>query len=90
MSASFWSRVLRFLIYYLTRQATCVQRNNEKRLFKYCCSGKAMSITYCECVFVALGFQHEMRMRHVVVCALLALHYFSTLSHKRHGFRKKN
>ena len=48
-----------------------------------------MSIIYCEGVFVALGIQHAMRMRHVVVCALPAVEYFSTLSHKRHDFRGK-
>jgi hypothetical protein len=28
-------------------------------------------------------------MRHIVICGLTARQYFSTLSHKRHGFRKK-
>ena len=31
---------------------------------------KTISITYSECVSVALGIQHEMRMRHFVFCAL--------------------
>ena len=34
------------------------------------CRGKAISITYSECVSVALVIQHAMRMRHIVVCGL--------------------
>ena len=46
-------------------------------------------ITFSECVFVAVGIQHAKCMRDFVSCGLPALQYFSTLSHKRHNFRKK-
>jgi len=31
-----------------------------------CCCGQALSITYTECVFVALGIRHAMRMSYIV------------------------
>ena len=39
-----------------------------------CRSGKAISITYCECVFVALGIQHATGLRHIVVRGLSSPH----------------
>ena len=53
-----------------------VQRNIEARSCNRCCSGKAMSITYCECVFVALGAQNA--KHHIILpsVACLNLQYF--------------
>jgi len=36
----------------------------QAQYWKYCCSKKAISVTYSESVFVALGTQREMGMRH--------------------------
>ena len=47
-----------------------VQRNIDVRSCNHCCSGKAISITYSECAFLALGTQKAMRMCHTVIYGL--------------------
>jgi hypothetical protein len=49
-----------------------------------------MSITNLYVLLVALGTQHAMRMRHIVICGLyVSTIFLSTLSHTRHDFREK-
>ena len=50
---------------------------------------KAVGITCCECVFVALSTLHEIRRRHIVICGLSGCTMFFILPYKRHEFRKQ-
>jgi len=53
----------------LKQESHCTyKRNIAALLYNHCCSGRAISITYSECVSVTLGFQHAIRMRHFVIC----------------------
>jgi hypothetical protein len=62
--------VLRRLRYNnVTRQAVYVC-HIEMWACNHCCSGKAISITYSECAFIALGIQQAVRMHHIVTGGL--------------------
>jgi hypothetical protein len=54
----------------ITVQPMYVYRNIEGRSCNCCCGGKVIIITYSECVLVAFGFPHAMRMRHIAICGL--------------------
>jgi hypothetical protein len=52
--------------------------------------GRAIFITYSECVFLPLVIQHAKRMRRIVLSSVAspALQYFSILSQKGHYLKK--
>ena len=47
-----------------------VLHNTDTRSCNHCCSGKAVSITYSECVSVALGIKHPMHMRRIILSSV--------------------
>ena len=57
----------------VTRQAMYFERNTEACMCRpnHCCRGRTISITYSQCLSVALSIQHAMRMRYIVTCDLL-------------------
>jgi len=66
------------------------KRNFESCSRNYCCRGKAISISFSECVSVTLASHDAKRMRRIILSSLacLVLRHFFTLSHKRHDFQK--
>ena len=48
-----------------------------------------INITYSDCVSVALGIQHEMRMRHILICDFSGCTIVSHLIARRARFKKK-
>jgi hypothetical protein len=60
---------------------TYIEHNSVVLSCNICCSGKAISITHSDCVFVYLGIQLAMWLSDPTV--------FFTLSHKRQDLKKK-
>jgi hypothetical protein len=83
------TRYISFLPKYIPYRQCTYERSIETRSRNHCCRGKAISITYSECVSVALVFQRAKRVRRIIVMSVASMAaYFSTLSHKRYDFRR--
>ena len=74
-----------------TGQAMSVKPNTDARSYNHCCSGKAIRLTYSECVFVALGIQHAERRSRITrilsSVTRLYLQHLRTLSNTWQYFR---
>ena len=64
-------------------------RNIQGRSCDHYFSGKAKSIAYSDCVFVALGIQHAMRMRYTIIYGLPGCTIFFCIALLTEYFRKK-
>jgi len=64
----------------ITREAMYARGNIEARSHNHCRRGKAISITYYECVSVTLVIQHAKCMRHDIYgfsCSAIFFHIIS-------------
>jgi hypothetical protein len=64
----------------LEQDKQCTYKHNiEVRSRNHCCRAKAISITYSQCVSVAIVIQHAKRMRRIILSSVAcqALPYFS-------------
>jgi hypothetical protein len=66
-----------------------VLRNNEAHSRNHCWSGKSISITYSDCVFVAYVIQHAMCMCHIVIYGLPDCKIFFHISQTARFSKKK-
>jgi hypothetical protein len=55
--------------------------NTEARSRNHRCRGKAISITYSECVSAALVIQHAKRMRRIISSSVACLSLYDIFSH---------
>jgi hypothetical protein len=79
-----------FLAHLLTGKAIYVKRKTEALSSYDVCCGKSISVTYFECMSVALVIQHAKRMRRIAICGLTyaqILPYFFTLSPTQHDLK---
>jgi hypothetical protein len=74
----------------LQKQRTKITKTGMVRSRNHYGRGKSISITYTECVCVALVFQHAKRMRHAVICGLSDTIIFLHIIITRHDFLKKS
>ena len=59
-----------------TRNVRDLHRNIEALSNNRCCGGKAINITYSECVSVALVIEYAKRMLHIVMWPVWVYHIF--------------
>ena len=100
LPSTFTSNVVRNVF---RRRRVCVWnqiRQERQRIYKrdtkslsrnHCCREKTISITYSECVSVALVIQHAMQIRGIILLSVAcpAVPCLSTLFHKWHHIRDK-